>query len=224
MEIEVVPARNEAERHMAAARAVEVLEAGGIVVHPTETIYGIGGNCSPENNALISRVKLRGASQPLLLLTPDLDSLRSAFGELDWPPETDTLVGHFWPGPLTVVVGCAGAPKGLVGPGGGIAVRVSPDPTVAAIMQRWRRPMTSTSANLAGCETPRTLEQALQVFAGRDDLAEVAEPVLAIDAGSTKGTTPSTIISFVESPPELLREGLVTREQLEPWLVTSRKI
>lgn len=224
MEIEVVPARNEAERHMVAARAVEVLEAGGIVVHPTETIYGIGGDCSPDNNALISRVKLRGAAQPLLLLTPDLDTLRSAFGELDWPPETETLVEHFWPGPLTVVFHCAEAPKGLVGPGGGIAARVSPDPMVAAIMRRWRRPMTSTSANLAGCESPRTLEQALQVFAGRDDLADVAEPVLAIDAGTTMGSTPSTIVSFVKSPPELLREGLVTREQLEPWLVSSRRI
>jgi L-threonylcarbamoyladenylate synthase len=203
---------------------VEVLEAGGIVVHPTETIYGIGGNCTPENNALISRVKLRGADQPLLLLTPDLDALRSAFGDLDWPPETDTLVENFWPGPLTVVVGCPGAPKGLVGPGGGIAVRVSPDPTIAAIMRRWRRPMTSTSANLAGCEAPRSLDQALQVFDGRNDLADIPVPVLAIDAGTTNGTTPSTIISFVESPPELLREGLVTREQIEPWLVTSRKL
>ena len=224
MEIEILASRNEAERHMVAARAVEVLEAGGIVVHPTETIYGIGGDCSPKSNALISRVKLRGAGQPLLLLTPDLDALRSAFGELDWPHETEILVKHFWPGPLTVVVGCAGAPQGLVGPGGGIAVRVSPDPTVAAIMRRWRSPMTSTSANLAGCQTPRTLEQALQVFAGRDDLADVGVPVLAIDAGTTNGTTPSTIISFVESPPELLREGLVTREELEPWLATSRNI
>jgi len=224
MEIEVLRSRNEAERHMAATRAVEVLEGGGIVVHPTETIYGIGGNCTPENNALLSRVKLRGAEQPLLLLTPDLDALRSAFGELDWPPETDLLVEHFWPGPLTVVVGCAGAPKGLVGPGGGIAVRVSPDPTVAAIMRRWRRPMTSTSANLAGCEPPRTLEQALQVFAGREDLANIDVPILAIDAGTTKGTTPSTIVSFVESPPQLLREGLVTLEQLEPWLASSRRI
>ncbi len=224
MDIEVVPARNEAERHTAAARAVEVLEAGGIVVHPTETIYGIGGNCSPENNALISRVKMRGAQQPLLLLTPDLDALRKAFGELDWPPETESLVEHFWPGPLTVVVQCAKAPQGLVGPGGGIAVRVSPDPTVAAIMRRWRRPMTSTSANLSGCEPPRTLEQALQVFAGRDDLADAVEPVLGVDAGTTNGTTPSTVISFVESPPRLLREGLVTREQIEPWLTTSRRV
>jgi tRNA A37 threonylcarbamoyladenosine synthetase subunit TsaC/SUA5/YrdC len=101
---------------------------------------------------------------------------------------------------------------------------VSPDPTVAAIMRRWSKPMTSTSANLAGCEAPRTLEQALQVFAGREDLADIAEPILAIDAGTTKGTTPSTIVSFVESPPELLREGLVTLEQLEPWLASSRRI
>jgi len=219
MELQVVSARNEAERHLAASRAAEVLEAGGIVVHPTETIYGVGGDCSAENNALISRIKLREVGQPLLLLTPDLETLRSSFGDLEWPAEAEALVQHFWPGPLTVVVRCTGAPDGLVGPGGGVAVRVSPDQVISAILKRWRRPMTSTSANFAGGEPARTLERALDVFAGRTDLEEMEEPVLAIDAGTTKGTTPSTIVSFVESPPVLLREGLVTAEQLKPWLV-----
>jgi len=218
MDVQVVYARNEAERYLAASRAAEVLAAGGIVVHPTETIYGIGGDCSARNNALISRIKFRDVGQPLLLLTPDLDALRSSFGDLEWPAEAEALVQHFWPGPLTVVVRCTGAPEGLVGPGGGIAVRVSPDPVVAAVLKRWRRPMTSTSANLAGREPARTLERALDVFAGRTDLEDMEEPVLAIDAGTTKGTTPSTIVSFVESPPILLREGLVTAEQLKPWL------
>lgn len=224
MRLELASARSAAEAEEAASRAADVLAAGGLIIHPTETVYGIGGDGSAENNVVISRVKLREAGQPLLLLTPDLDTLRECFTAVEWPAGAETLADHFWPGPLTVVVRCPGATEGLIGPGGGLAVRVSPDPVVTAILRCWRRPMTSTSANFSGCSPARTLEQALQVFDGRSDLDDVERTVLAIDAGTTKGTTPSTIISFVESRPQLLREGLLSSEQLEPWLGGSSKI
>jgi L-threonylcarbamoyladenylate synthase len=214
VQVELVPARGAAEVEFAARRAAEVLAAGGLVVHPTETVYGIGGDGSPENNALISRVKRRERAQPLILLAPDLEALRAALPGLEWPAGAEQLARSFWPGPLTLVVRCAGAAAGLVGPGGGVAVRITPDPTVAAILACWRRPMTSTSANLSGREPARTVEQALEVFAGRGDLNEVERPLLAVDAGTTRGAQPSTIVSLVEWPPRLIREGPVSRRQL----------
>lgn len=78
--------------------------------------------------------------------------------------------------------------------------------------------MTSSSANLAGRDPARTLEDALEVFSGRDDLNDVDRRVVALDAGMTRGTGPSTIVSFVESPPRLLREGPVSRGELEARL------
>ena len=113
---------------------------------------------------------------------------------------------------------CPGAPDGLIGPRDGLAVRISPDPTVAQLLAVWGRPMTSSSANLAGREPARTLEEALEVFSGRDDLSDVDAPVVALDAGMTLGTRPSTLVSFVDSPPRLLREGPVSRQEVEARL------
>lgn len=218
MQVEVVPARSAAEVERAARRAAEVLAAGGLVVHPTETVYGIGGDGSAENNALISRVKRRERAQPLILLTPDLEALQAALPGLEWPTGAEELARSFWPGPLTLVVRCPAPAAGLVGPGAGVAVRISPDPTVNAILACWRQPMTSTSANLSGREPARAVEQALEVFAGRGDLNEVDRPVLAVDAGRTRGAQPSTIVSLVEWPPRLIREGPVTRQNIVSYL------
>jgi tRNA A37 threonylcarbamoyladenosine synthetase subunit TsaC/SUA5/YrdC len=78
--------------------------------------------------------------------------------------------------------------------------------------------MTSSSANLAGREPAWTLEGALEMFSGRDDLNDIDRRVVALDAGMTRGTRPSTIVSFVESAPRLLREGPVSRQEVEAWL------
>lgn len=215
MRPQVIPARSEAERELAASRAAEVLREGGLVVHPTETVYGIGGDGSPENNRLVSRVKCREPEKPLILLTPSIEVLHGRFPDLDWPPEADRLAQRFWPGPLTLVVRCPGASAGLLGPNQGLAVRLSPDPTVAAILAHWRRPMTSSSANLTGGEPARTIDDALELFGERPDLIDLDRPIIAVDAGTTKGALPSTIVSFLDRPPRLLREGPVSREELE---------
>ena len=218
MEVEVVRAHSDEELAKAANRAARVLAAGGMVIHPTETVYGIGGDGSEENNRLISRVKQRQEGQPLIVLTPDLHVLRAAYTALDWPEVAEKLAKQFWPGPLTLIVGCMGAPKNLVEVGGGLAVRVSPHPVLAAILKRWGRPMTSTSANLTGSLPAQTVERALEAFANRDDLEDLEVPVVAIDAGPSQGARPSTIVNLVEWPPRLLREGPLTREEIQKWL------
>jgi L-threonylcarbamoyladenylate synthase len=212
--IEVVQATNATEQETAARRAAATLALGGLVVHPTETVYGIGGDGSAENNRAIHRVKRRAVDQPFLVLVPDLKVLRASFPQADWPEEAEAVAKWCWPGPLTLVIRCESLPEGLEGPGGGLALRISPDPTVTAILKHWRRPMTSTSANFEGREPARTFAQAMELFAGRDDLCDIDRPVLAVDAGPSKGGTPSTILTFVEAPPRLLREGPVSREQL----------
>ncbi len=218
MEVEVVEAKDAGGREQAAERGVEVLSAGGIVIHPTETVYGVGGDGSPANNELIARVKRREARQPLILLVPAIETVRAELRGLEWPRGAQSLADRFWPGPLTLVLRCPGADPGLQGPDEGVAVRVSPDPTVRALLTRWRRPLTSTSANRAGRPPARRLSAALPLFRERLDLADVDVPVLAIDAGLTVGTLPSTIVSFVETPPRLLREGPVGRREIESLL------
>lgn len=218
LDIEVAAALTETGREIAARRAAEVLAAGGVVIHPTETVYGIGGDGSAPNNALISRIKRRAVSQPLILLAANRASVDGYFSRLQWPEPVLSVVERFWPGPLTVIIPCASAPEGLQGPGGGVAVRVTPDPTVRAILSTWRRPMTSTSANLTGAAPARSLEQALDILESYEGHGAIGVPVLGIDAGPTSAERPSTIVSFLESPPRLVREGPLTREQLLPWI------
>ena len=218
LEIEVVSALTETGREVAARRAAEVLAAGGVVIHPTETVYGIGGDGSAPNNALISRIKRRAASQPLILLALNRESVEGYFPGLQWPEPVTSVVERFWPGPLTVIIPCAEAPEGLRGPGGGVAVRVTSDPTVRAILSAWQRPMTSTSANLTGAGPARSLEEALGLLESIDDRGEIGVPALGVDAGPSLTERPSTIVSFLESPPRLVREGPLTREQLLPWI------
>ena len=213
MEIEVLSAKAPIQLEGAAGRAAEVLAAGGIVVHPTETVYGIGGDGSPKNNELITSIKGRTETEPLILLIPDLATLHHFFPGVEWPRRAEELANRFWPGPLTLVVRCPGAPPGLLGPDGGVAVRVSPHETVKAILRHWHRPMTSSSANLSGEPAPRTLEDALALFSA-DGALELDRPLLALDAGPTPTDGASTIISFVESPPRVEREGPIGWEEL----------
>ena len=75
IQLEWVSALEEGQLAGVARRATEVLRAGGIVLHPTETVYGLGGDGSALNNALIARIKRRDPTRPLILLTPELDAL-----------------------------------------------------------------------------------------------------------------------------------------------------
>ncbi len=210
--LEVSPGQSAEEIDESARRAAAVLEGGGLILYPTETVYGLGGTGSPESNELIARIKRREGARPLILLTPDLSVLRQYLGGLEWTADAEALARRFWPGPLTLVIRCVDAPLGLTGPDGGVAVRVSPHPVVQAIFRDRRRPITSTSANPSGAEPAGTLGQALALFEGREDLKPVRATILAIDGGPAAGLMPSTVVSCMESPPHLLREGPIGME------------
>ncbi len=226
VKVEMRVARSPQGVQSAARRAAEVLRAGGLVIHPTETVYGIGGDASAASNDLIASLKKRrGSERPLILMTVDLAAVAALVEGLEWPDEAAALAERFWPGPLTLVVSCNGAPRGLQGAGaaaragaeaeGGIALRVTSDPCVRAILEEWEGPMTSTSANLAGRRPARTVEDAAAMFEARLAAVGGAEPALFIDAGETPGAEGSTIVSLVGAPPRLLRAGPISLRELK---------
>lgn len=212
MRLEVSPGQSAEEIDQAARRAAAVLEGDGLILYPTETVYGLGGTGSLESNELIARIKRREGGRPLILLTPDLLTLSQYLEGLEWTADAEALARRFWPGPLTLVIRCAGAAPGLVGPDGGVAVRVSPHPVVQAIFRYRRRPITSTSANPSGTEPARTLGQALALFEERDDLKPFSATIFAIDGGPATDLMPSTVVSCMVSPPRVLREGPIGTE------------
>ncbi len=169
----------------AISAAVAALQRpGGVVLYPTETVYGLGGRAHDAASARrIAALKGREV-QPLIALLaeapPGLEGLAAA------------LARAFWPGPVTLIL--PAPPPGLavaaeiLGPGGSLALRVTPHPIARALVEAVG-PITSTSANAHG-EPPAL---------------EVADCALAVDAGRLAPSAPSTVVDVAGA--RILRDG-----------------
>lgn len=191
-----------AERDAAAEAVGGHLGAGGIVVYPTETVYGIG--CALRDDALRRLAAFKG-DRPFLLLIP-----APAAADLLWTAPALRLAERFWPGPVTLALDPReGAfPPQVVGPDGAVAVRVSPHPAVAALLRAAGGPVTSTSANRPGTPPARDAAAAAEAVAALDD-------VLVLDGGTLPPALPSTIVRCGAGPATILREGVIERSQIE---------
>jgi L-threonylcarbamoyladenylate synthase len=187
--------------------AVVALAAGSVVAFPTETFYGLGADPrSPSALRRVLRIKGRGeGDKPLLLLVSSIDQLAPWVGDL--PRDFDRLAARFWPGPLTLVLPAAPAlPPSLVGPGGGVAMRITSHPLARRLIDAWGGALTGTSANRSGAP-PAADAVAVGTALG---------PLLGaiVDGGSTPGGQPSSLLDLCGPTPRLLREGAVTAAAL----------
>ena len=188
--------------------AVDVLEDGGVLAHPTDTVYGIGGAALPEVDLQVARLKGRTLdAAPLIRIAADTETLEAAFPELLWPVEARRLALGFWPGALTLVL--------EDGSGRGTAVRVEGHPVIRAVLGAWGAPIGSTSLNLAGESAALTSRQSRECL---DRMPDVEAPVLFLDAGTLPGPPPSTLVSFLGKVPEVLREGAVPADAIQRCL------
>ena len=186
--------------------AAEILQKGGLVAFPTETVYGLGANAlDPEAVKGIFRVKRRPADNPLIVHVTGLEQV----GELvkNIPPEAARLAEHFWPGPLTLVLPKKELVPEIITAGlSSVAVRVPAHALALKLLRTVGIPLAAPSANLSGRPSPTTAEHVLE------DLAGCIEAVL--DGGPCTIGVESTVLSFLSSPPALLRPE-VTLEMLE---------
>ena len=132
---------------------LRALEAGQIILYPTDTVWGIG--CDATNTQAVSRIldlKARPATQGLISLVDSLEMLRNHVDDLH--PRLQTLLAHY-ERPLTVVYAQAiGLPLGVVAGDGSAAIRMTSDPYCKRLIAKFGRPIVSTSANLSGEPTP----------------------------------------------------------------------
>jgi len=187
--------------------AAEVVKAGGVVSYPTETFYALGADpAQPEAIERVLRTKGRkDSNKPLLLLIATLDDLPNWVSK--FPSSFDELVAHFWPGPLTLVLPAqAGLPDPLIGPGSGIAVRLTSHPTARALIRASGTALTGTSANRAGFPPCRDAG-AVRATLGNDLDA-------VVDGGPTVGAKPSTVLDLVDDCPRILRHGAIEARAL----------
>jgi L-threonylcarbamoyladenylate synthase len=191
----------------AIAAAAELIRRGEIVAFPTETVYGLAADAT--NAIAVARLfalKGRPAFDPLIVHIESADALARVAARV--PPAAVTLTRRFWPGPLTVVLPKTSAIPDIVTAGlPSVAVRV-PDHAVAhALIAAAGRPLAAPSANPFGYVSPTSAEHV--------DAQLGAQLPLILDGGPCRVGVESTIVSFVDSQPALLRAGGVTLEDIE---------
>lgn len=184
----------------ALARAADVLREGGLVVFPTETLYGIAADS--QNQAALERLaalKGREADKPMALILSGAGEVQR-IAELT--PAAIELMTTGWPGPLTLVLkALPGLHPALVSADGGVGARLSPHPVAAGLARALGRAITATSANPAGGPAPAAAADLDPAIAGGVDLI--------LDAGPCAGGPPSTVADVRGDKPKLLRQGAV---------------
>ena len=189
-------------------RAAQLLRAGELVAFPTETVYGLGANAlDPLAVAKIYAAKGRPSHNPLIVHVPDkATAIETVVAE--WTETADRLAEAFWPGGLTLVLPRRSEiPDIVTGGGNTVGVRV-PAHSLAQRLLEWTGvPVAAPSANRSLSISP-TLAQHVE-----QSLGEYAPFIL--DGGATSGGVESTVLLLTESPPRLLRPGLISPDEIE---------
>lgn len=185
-----------------------ILDKGGILAYPTETVYGLG--CDPFQKEAVERIfKLKGrkSGEPPLLLIPNREWLYSLV--TDVPPQVLALMDRFWPGPLTIALPAKeSTPKWLRHRDNTVALRISSHPWVDAFLSFYRQPIVSTSANLSGRPPARTVVDVKKYFYHSEGGVDYC-----VDGGRLPRSQGSTLISF-DGRFKLIREGAIERQNL----------
>lgn len=189
--------------------ASRTLSGGGLVVFPTETVYGLGADSyNVEAVKKIFIVKGRPFDNPLIVHISDLDMFLKI--SRDVPRKVIDIVKRLWPGPFTVVVYRGDIPPEVSAGLDTVAVRMPAHPFALKMIERLGRPVAAPSANKSGRPSPTKAEHAINDLYG--------EVELIIDAGETLYGVESTVIDFTSEPPTLLRPGPLTPEDLKSSL------
>ena len=192
------------------AEAIAALRAGEVIVYPTETFYGLGADAfAPAALERIFAIKGRDAAKAIALIAHDSATAFAVAREV--PQSARELARAFWPGPLTLVMPARdGLPAALIGPDGGVGVRVSSHPVARALAQGLGRAITATSANRSGAAPAQTIAEA------RASLGAAVK--VFVEGGTLTGGAPSTIVQCDSRGWRLLRAGAIRIDEVEAAL------
>ena len=182
-------------------QVVEVLKNGGVVMHPTETCYGLACDVFNENAVRkIYEIKRREENNPMSIMVAGR-CMAMLYG--DFPISADALMNKFWPGPLSILVKRkVFLPEHFNKGNDFVAIRYSDDYLCTSIVKQFGRPIVTTSANVAG---EACLYKAnIGVFGEMADLID-----LVVDDGGIEKNQPSTIVKIAGDSFEILRSGSV---------------
>ena len=190
--------------------AANLLQLGGLVAFPTETVYGLGAVYTDESALLkVFAVKGRPADNPLILHIWRYEQLSELVSAVD--PRAERLMANFWPGPLTLIFPKRPNVSSVVTAGlDTVAIRMPSHPIAKELLRLTNIAVAAPSANLSGRPSPTKGSHVIEDLAGKINLI--------IDAGSCSAGLESTVLSLAGPVPMILRPGSVTPEMLESIL------
>lgn len=198
--------RNEVD-NLKIKEAAEIIKNGGLVVFPTETVYGIGANgLNTEAVEKIYVAKGRNKNKPLILLISNIKMLEEIAEDLTEVEEK--LIKAFWPGPLTIILKrklCV--PDIVTGGGDTVGVRLTSGEIARRLIEESKCPIAAPSANISGRPSGTIVEEIFEELNDRVDCI--------IDGGKSKIGIESTVVRVIDDIPTILRQGQVTAEQIK---------
>lgn len=191
-------------------RAADIINSGGIVAFRTDTFYGLGADPFNEDALrAIKRLKGREAGKPILVVVSEVAEAWRLLAERS--DVFNFVSAKHWPGALTIVARAgANVSDELTAGTKTIGVRLPDDEHVRAFVRACGGALTATSANLSGEPPARTAEEVARSF-----------PVglsLIVDGGAALGGQPSTVLDLSREVPRLIREGALSKRELEQTL------
>ena len=190
-------------------RAADVLRGGGIVAIPTDTVYGLAADATrPEAVARLFRIKERAAAKAIPVLIDSEKLFRTLI--VDIPRDVEDLIERHWPGPLTLVARKRRSALRAVSADDSLGVRMPDNMVALSVSSMLERPLATTSANLAEMPPATSGSEVRKWFGDKVDLI--------LDCGPIESAGVSTVLSVLEKPYAILREGALEREVLREVL------
>ncbi len=204
METVVINITTEYEKALSEAK--RLINNGEVVGIPTETVYGLAANALNEDAVKkIFVAKGRPSDNPLIVHIAKFDDIEPLVAEI--PEKVKLMAEHFWPAPLTMIMKKSDKVSNVVsGNLDTVAIRMPKSDYARAIIEACGLPLAAPSANLSGSPSPTNAKYVFDDMNGRIPLI--------IDGGNCEIGVESTVISFAENPPRLLRPGGVTLEEM----------
>lgn len=190
-------------------RAAEAVRAGQVVVIPTDTVYGVGADAfSAEAVASVLAAKGRGREMPPPVLVPNARTVDGLAADV--PAWARDLIARFWPGPLTLVLKAQPSLVWDLGDTNGTVALRQPEDEVALALLEEVGPLAVTSANLTGQPPATTVTDAAAQLG--------AAVTVYLDGGPRTSNVPSTIVDCTGETATVLRQGAVSRAELDAVL------
>lgn len=204
MNTKVVTIEEVTEERLREAGAI--LQAGGLVAFPTETVYGLGGDAlNPDSSRKIYAAKGRPSDNPLIVHIANMEDLEPIVTEVT--EEARKVAEAFWPGPLTMILPKSDRiPFETTGGLNTVAVRMPSHEVARKLIEYGGGYVAAPSANTSGKPSPTVAKYVIEDMNGKIDMI--------IDGGEVGIGLESTIIDLTVSPPQILRPGYITEDML----------